>query len=271
MTVTFDTPEMRASVMDRQQHRASVVQRLMSFGGKQAGNDEIVILDMSYWQDHNKIDYDLLSENIDGVILRGTYGIWKDTRFDIHYDNFHKRKVPLGSYAYLIGNKTGQEQANAFYEAVGNRKLSLGIWSDIEDRRPGTALSRYVADKFMGYADYMFETTADVYTGPYAWQAIMKTGGHSHRKLWIGNYLVNTPALPVGGDWTTWWLWQYTDRGRHAGYGSGLDTNKFNGTNNEYWAWTSSETPDPITDKEKLNIVYNWYEKYHKQLEGMVK
>lgn len=270
MTVIYDTPQMLASRMDRHQHRASPIMRLMSFGSK-AGNENITILDMSYWVNHEWVDYDLLAANIDGVILRGVYGVWKDTRFDIHYDNFYKRDVPLGSYAYLIGNKTGEEQAEAFYEAVGQRELPLGIWSDIEDRRPGTALKRYVADQQLSHADAMFDTTADIYTGPYAWKEIMKSGGHSHRKLWIANYLVNSPALPIGGDWTTWWLWQFTDREKHPGYKSGLDTNKFNGTDQDYWNWVDKAVPSPVTPNEKLNKVYEWWEEYHDRLENMVK
>lgn len=270
MTIIYDTPEMLASKMDRQQHRASLLMRLMTTG-PMAGNDNIVVLDMSYWINHELIDYGLLAENVHGVILRGVYGIWKDTRFDIHYNNLYKRNIPIGVYAYLIGNKTGEEQANALYNAVDQRELPMGIWSDIEDQRQGTKLTRPVAEQFMAYADDMFDTITDIYTGPYAWSAIMKTGGHSYRKLWLANYLVNSPRMPIGGDWTSWWLWQYTDRGRYPGYKSGLDASKWHGTDLEYYDWVNKSSPTPLTAEQKLDTVYKWWEEYHTEIENVVK
>ena len=122
----IDTPEMLGSQMDRQQHRTNIFNRLKSYGAM-AGNDDIVIIDLSYWQDHTKIDYNELSKHVDGVILRGTYAIQKDTRFDIHYDNFYNRGIPIGSYPYLVGNQTAADQAEAFYEAVGGREWRFRV------------------------------------------------------------------------------------------------------------------------------------------------
>ena len=251
----YDTPEMLASTMYRQQHRANLFRSALGLGAALQGNKDIVVLDMSYWQVDTKINYDLLAANIDGVILRGVYGIWKDTRFDIHYKNFHDRGVPIGTYGYLIGNKTGKSQARALRDAVADKELLLEIWADIEDRRLGTKLSRFVADQFVEEADKLFGKTTNDYTGPYAWKEIMKYGGHSHRKLWIANYGVSSPRMPIGGDGVTWWLWQYTDRGRHPGYLSSLDTNKFNGTNAKWTSWVGGEVEQPLTLKSlKLEV-----------------
>jgi hypothetical protein len=41
------------------------------------------IVDISYWQ--QGIDYDKFADDISGAILRGAYGIWKDTMFETHY------------------------------------------------------------------------------------------------------------------------------------------------------------------------------------------
>lgn len=243
----FNTPEMLNSRMDRQQHRVNIFKQLTAFGAV-AGNKDIAVIDMSYWQDHTRIDYDKLCEQVDGVILRGTYSIWKDTRFDIHYENFSKRGLPIGSYPYLVGNQTPQAQANAFYNAVGGKELKLGVWADIEDRRPETKLNRYTADKFMGLTDDMFNRRTEVYTGVWAWYEIMRTGGHSHRLLWIANYYVNEPAMPKGGDWLTWWLWQHTDRARYNGYYGNVDSSKFNGTNAEFEKWAEEEQEEEPTN-----------------------
>lgn len=243
----YDTPEMLNSVMERQQHRAGLLRSTFSFGSK-AGNDEIVVLDISYWQDHNRIDYGLMADAIDGVVLRGAYGIWKDTRFDIHYNEFYKRNVPIGSYSYIIGNLSGQDQAEAFYRAVGDRELRLGVYADVEDKRPGTALSRVVADRFIRDIDALFKEKSRIYTGPYAWRDIMGNNYsvHSHRFLWVANYLVNNPMLPIGGGWKEPNLWQWTEHGRLPGYHSNLDLNRWFGTTKEYWAHVGEVTPPPV-------------------------
>ena len=262
---TFDTPEMLASQMERQQHRAKFLQSALSFGAM-AGNDDLVILDISYWQDHTKINYDLLSLNIDGVILRGTYGIWKDTRFDIHYDNFHKRGVPVGAYAYLIGNQTGTAQADAFWNAVGSKVLKLEVYADVEDTRPDTRLNRFVTDQFIGEVDKRFKLLTSIYTGPYAWRSIMgwTYEAHKHRKLWIANYQVLKPMLPLGGGWTDWWLWQHTDKGTRPGYNSSLDLNRFNGTKVQYQNWVNKVVPpDPLTIGEKVDRLWKAHPELH--------
>jgi len=254
----YDTPEMLASTMERQQHRANLFRSVFSIGSM-AGNDDLVILDISYWQDHARIDYDMLSENIDGVILRGTYGIWKDTRFDVHYDNFHKRGVPVGSYAYLIGNHTGQAQADAFFKAVGDRELRLEVYADVEDQRETTKLNRAVTDQFIGVTDNRFKLLTSIYTGPYAWRGIMgwTYDAHKHRRLWIANYMVNNPMLPLGGGWIDWWLWQYTEKGVLPGYHSSLDLNRFNGTTQEYKSWVGKTTPiEPPQEGGMYTLVF---------------
>ena len=246
----IDTPEMLMSQMERGQHRAGMLRSALSFGSK-AGNDELCIIDVSYWQDHNRIDYDLLSKNIHGVILRGSYGIWKDTRFDIHYDEFYKRGVPIGSYCYIIGNLSGRDQAEAFHAAVGKRELRLKVYADIEDQRPNTALTRDVSDRFVRDTDALFNLQSRIYTGPYAWRAIMghNNTSYSNRFLWVANYMVNNPMLPIGGGWTQPNLWQWTEHGRLPGYHSNLDLNRWFGTTEEYWA-DVGETSPPVIDPD---------------------
>lgn len=253
--IVYDTAEMRASVMDREQHRANVFLRMLSFGAM-AGNDEIVVLDMSYWQDHTRINYDQLCANVHGFILRGTYGIWKDTRVDIHYKEIHQRGKPTGFYPYLVGNQTADAQLNAFYDAIADKERKLGIWADVEDRRAGTALTRPVVDSFLAKSDTRFGERTEIYTGPYAWKEIMKGGGHGHRRLWIANYGVNTPAMPIGGDWTNWWLWQYTSSGRQPGYYGNLDTNRFYGTKEQWDKWVKGEASSPLTREEQHDLMW---------------
>ena len=263
----YDTPEMLNSKMERQQHRGNLFMRASQFGSSMAGNDELVILDISYWQDHRLINYDELCKHIDGVILRVTYGIWEDTRFKIHYDEFNKRGTPIGGYAYLIGNQTALAQANAFYKATDGRPFKVGSVADIEDQRTDTKLTRTVADGWIANTDKLMKELTKIYTGPYAWRAIM---GHNYtvhrrRKLWIANYGVMKPMMPIGGGWgdDDWWAWQRTDKGNLPGYRSSLDLNRYNGTTAQWLAEVGAQVVVPITTDEMARRLWEAHPELH--------
>lgn len=224
------------------------------------------IVDISYWQ--NSVNYPILAQHIDGVILRAAYGIWKDTKFDEHYEQFRKLRVPIGCYHYIIGSQSAKEQARVFAEVVNQKKhqvedlgngygsvshgFPLEYWDDVEDTRPATAINRNLVLEYHNRVEELIEEEMGVYTSASKWDAIMGTPALSSRKLWIANYRVPVPAMPKTGGWSTWWLWQYTDRESFPGYGGGLDANKFNGSMSQYYEWAGIDGEPP----EPENITY---------------
>lgn len=192
------------------------------------------IVDISYWQ--QGIDYDKFAASISGAILRGAYGVWKDTWFETHYSELSKRGVPIGSYHYVIGNYSGKQQAQIFYDIVKDKELKLGLWNDVEDRRDGTALSSSVVIDYHTNIESLYGKKVGIYTGVYCWYEIMldKSKLFGDRDLWIAHYGVIEPSLPRSGGWTKWLLWQYTSSGRFDGYYGNVDSNNFNGTEEEY-------------------------------------
>lgn len=272
----IDTEAMRNSVMDRGQHAIkqtglfgflNTTDLIKSIGAGlglfsvstgMAGNDDLVILDMSYWQDDARIDYELLSQHIDGVILRAVYGIWEDTRFKIHYRNFKQYGVPLGAYDYFIGNYSGHQQAEVFKSVVDGLELKLGYWADVEDQREGTALTRTVVDDFISRGDSILPQKLDIYTGPYCWTAIMGTkGGYGDRKLWLANYGVLSPRMPINSEWADWWIWQYTDKEYHDGYYSTIDTNRYHYSTEMYKDWVGEESqPEPLPEPSPEDVLF---------------
>ena len=88
------------------------------------------IIDISGWQLPSEMDYDTLSQQVNGVIVRVQYGIsmkkknnaafqnGKDKAMDTHIQEFQKRNVPVAVYAYVNGKseKEMREEANEFYE-----------------------------------------------------------------------------------------------------------------------------------------------------------
>ena len=198
------------------------------------------IIDISFYQRPDAINYDLLAEQVSGVILRAAYSIWKDTTFDRHYAEFTARGVPCGAYHYIIGSQSMQAQADAFNAAVGSKDMRLGCWIDVEDTREGTRLSR---QNVLEYA--ALQPDMGIYTSKGAWAAIMGGIYLNDRKLWVAHYTTNAyPLMPTG--WDNWWLWQFTSSGRLAGYAGNLDTNRFNGDDADFAEWAGDlPIPEP--------------------------
>lgn len=216
------------------------------------------IIDISYYQPPSALDYDLIAQNVSGVILRACYGIWKDTAFERHYQEFTSRGVPVGAYHYIIGSVGIQEQADAFNLAVGLKDMRLGCWIDVEDRRAGTRIYR---QQVLDYA--ALQPDMGVYTSKSAWQEIMGGIYLNDRKLWVAHYTSNPyPLLPTG--WDSWWLWQFTSTGRLPGYAGNLDCNRFYGDDADFAAWIGIELPEEPEPEPKLfdARVYSWATPY---------
>jgi len=217
------------------------------------------IIDISYWQQPNLIDYDKLAGGISGAILRGAYGIWKDTAFETHYKELHKRGVPLGCYHYIIGNYTGTAQADIFNQVVAGKELKLGLWDDVEDRRALTGLTKSVVHEYHSSIELLTRRKVGIYTGAFAWVEIMGSDGdrYADRPLWIASYsdqLYMENNIKKLLPWNTWTFWQYSDSGTFDGYFSGVDCNLFNGTEEEYRKLFNigDVVPEPPTNDVKL-------------------
>jgi GH25 family lysozyme M1 (1,4-beta-N-acetylmuramidase) len=218
----------------------------------------ITVIDCSYWQ--QGVNYPILAKNIDGVILRAAYGIWKDTMFDEHYQQFSMLGIPIGCYHYIIGNQLAEKQARVFADIVNQKKneyadleefggqaFPLEYWNDVEDTRPGTAINKNLVLEYHNRVEELLEEKMHVYSSASKWDTIMRSPALSSRKLWVANYGVSVPAMPKTGGWPTWWLWQYTSGERLPGYSGSLDANKFNGSTSQYYEWIeySGIPPEP--------------------------
>ena len=200
------------------------------------------IIDISYWQAPNKINYDLLASQVSGVILRACYGTNKDTAFDRHYAEFTARGVPIGAYHYIIGNADIPRQVVAYNAAVGEKDLRLGGWMDVEDTRSGTRLYR---QNVLDYA--ALQPDMGLYTSKNAWNLIMGGAYLTSRKLWVAHWTTNIyPLIPTG--WNNWWLWQYSSTGRLPGYSGNLDMSRFYGDEADFAEWLGEEAPAPLAE-----------------------
>ena len=195
------------------------------------------IIDVSGWQLPNEIDYDTLSQNISGAIVRvyggsqiskdsnAAYTTGIDKSFKTHIKEFQKRNVPVAVYSYALGKsvKEMKNEARTFYENASPYKPTF-YWIDVEE-----------------------VTMSDMNKGVQAFLSELKRLGAEKVGIYIGTYFMTEQEISVDGFDAVWIptygsdsgyydaapqtdldydLHQYTSQGHLGGFDSALDLNQ---------------------------------------------
>ncbi|MBT0897360.1 Glycosyl hydrolases family 25 [Streptococcus infantarius subsp. infantarius] len=195
------------------------------------------IIDVSGWQLPNEIDYDTLSQNISGAIVRvyggsqiskdsnAAYTTGIDKSFKTHIKEFQKRNVPVAVYSYALGKsvKEMKNEARTFYENASPYKPTF-YWIDVEEA-----------------------TMSDMNKGVQAFLSELKRLGAEKVGIYIGTYFMTEQEISVEGFDAVWIpaygsdsgyydaapqtdldydLHQYTSQGYLGGFDSALDLNQ---------------------------------------------
>ena len=189
-----------------------------------------LILDISQWQDPELMDFDLISDQVSGVIMRiGTSdrvtgsGYFKDEHFERFYEEFTSRNIPVGGYWYSIAanQQEGIGEANQVLKHIQNKKFNLPIYWDTEnDTFQKDVSANLLTDAALGFITTL--ETQGIYTGIYgsAWWLNNKIEMDrlTDYPVWVANYKTNYPAYD-----REYGLWQFTNEARLAGYPHNLD------------------------------------------------
>ncbi|HFI0040264.1 TPA: glycoside hydrolase family 25 protein [Streptococcus suis] len=194
------------------------------------------IIDVSAWQRPSEIDYDTLSQNISGAIVRIQSGSHTknenaasdknglDKAFDTHIKEFQARNIPVAVYAYVTGKsiENMKEEARSFYKASSKYNPTY-YWLDVEEK-----------------------TMADMNAGVEAFRKELETLGAKNIGIYIGTYFMEDHSINVDKFDALWIptygtdsgyynaapntdldydLHQYTSRGYLNGFGHHLDLN----------------------------------------------
>ncbi|HEM3683994.1 TPA: glycoside hydrolase family 25 protein [Streptococcus suis] len=194
------------------------------------------IIDVSAWQRPSEIDYDTLSQNISGAIIRIQSGSHTknentasdqnglDKSFDTHIKEFQARNIPVAVYAYVTGNsiENMKEEARSFYKAA-NKYNPTFYWLDVEE---------YTMD--------------NMNAGVEAFRKELETLGAKNIGIYIGTYFMEDHSInvdkfdaiwiPTYGDDSGYYnaapntdldydLHQYTSQGYVNGFEHYLDLN----------------------------------------------
>lgn len=206
----------------------------------------IKIIDLSYHQRPESINYDELAKQADGFILRASYGIgvpgkWQgtDPAFNKHYEELCvKRGKPCGAYHYIVAYESISDQVTVMKNAVAGKKLRLGMWCDVELEKGADPLKAEHVIAYMTEAEARIGKFEGIYNGHWCWMDIMgeHEAAYSHKKLWMSVYTAS-PDNYIPHGWDKWWLWQYTSLARLPGYYGNLDVSYFYGDRQAFDNW----------------------------------
>lgn len=195
------------------------------------------IIDVSGWQLPEEIDYDTLSHNISGAIVRVyggsqitahnnaafTTGI--DKSFKKHIKEFQKRDVPVAVYSYALGRsaKEMREEARAFYKYAAPFNPTY-YWIDVEevtmkDMNKGVKAFREELKK-------LGAENIGLYIGTY-FMAEQEISAKGFDAIWIPTYGSDSGYYEAAPNTTLDYdLHQYTSQGYINGFNHPLDLNQ---------------------------------------------
>ena len=213
-----------------------------------------MIIDISEWQEPHKINYDVLCKQVTGVIIRVQYGSnYVDKHYKTHINEFTKRGVPFGVYAWVRGssNSDMEKEATDFYNRVAEYKPQFW-WLDIEEK-----------------------SMKDMRTGCEKYRMKLKSLGAKKVGCYIANHLYkefNIDVSKFDGVWIPTYgknnglyegskptatseydIHQYTSEGKLNGYNGALDLNRIVRKGFDYF-FKQNGTSNVVSGGGKLKV-----------------
>ena len=194
------------------------------------------IVDVSGWQRPSEINYDTLSQNISGAIVRVHYGGQVSEENDAAYKNgvdkvykehiteFQKRNIPVAVYAYVAGKNVEEMEkaAEVFYNASSPYNPSY-YWLDVEEKSMPD-MNKGV-EAFRAKLASLGAKNIGIYVGVYFMEE-HSISTENFSAIWIPYYGTNSgyynsaPNTDLDYD-----LHQYTSHGNLGGFEHHLDLN----------------------------------------------
>jgi len=237
---------------------AGIVRRLLSslLGDSQPSYD--ILPDISHWT--GVVDMDVMATKTDAVIIKCLDGTIQSRYFVENYTGAKAKGIKVSAYQWLYpGNKVSiRQQAQKLTDLLQQYPVDFGPFIDFEWTTYGGQPANPGASDLYGMLEYFNELNGyypGIYTAKGYWDQYGNNESYwKDKTLWVANYGVSSPAIPL--PWTTWTLWQYTSAGPAQEYGvdpdfqKGIDLNHFNGTREEYLAFINKEGgPEPPPDQ----------------------
>lgn len=156
--------------------------------------------------------------------------------------------MAVGSYHKARPAMDPAMQAHAFasrLQSVGGPQLPPVLDLETDEGRSPEELIGWTR-VFLDTLRHLTGRTPIIYTYRYFWLDRMgNTAQFAEYPLWLAEYGVSEPTLPVIGGWSEWLLWQRADNGAVPGFSDAVDLNVFAGSREELGAWLGPAAPEP--------------------------
>ena len=154
-------------------------------------------------------------------------GDFRDSLFQINWEEAHKAGLICGAYHFYIPETPPEAQAQNFIFNVQMNKGDLPPVLDFErmGQVPREQMIQYL-QIWLDLVEKNYGIKPIIYTNLKLYYRII-AGRFDDYNIWIARYSNKAPTLPLKQDWT---FWQYGNRGVLDGIKTQVDFNVFNGT-----------------------------------------
>lgn len=178
-------------------------------------------VDVSHWE--GRINWEVAAQYVQFAILKCTEAAtYTDPTYSVNKQGCIDNGISHGAYHFFRTNVDPIAQAQLFYDKVGPDMKFL--CADVETVDGGDL--KLNLRKFMDKLESLAGVTPYIYTSPGFWNAygIQDPIWCQHFGLWVAHWTAGlAPLLPH--EWSSWVVWQYTDRGSIPGIITYVDMN----------------------------------------------
>lgn len=171
------------------------------------------------------------ADGVEFVWIKASEGAsFKDKNFQTNHENASQAGVMTGAYHFFRFDKDGVEQALNLLDAVGDRKLDMGIAIDIESSgNPAGIDLQTVKDRIATMVEYLNlrGLAPTLYCNKKDYFRFLEDS-FPGQSLWI----CALSEDQIASDWS---FWQYSHNGSVSGIDGDVDFNVFGGSRKD-WA-----------------------------------
>lgn len=181
---------------------------------------------------HNgEIDFRKVKDSgLEFVFIKASEGKdFKDKQFQKNYRTAGRAGLKRGAYHFFRFDKDGVDQAVNFIQAVGKRKLELGLVIDIESEgNPEGYDGEKIREQLQSMIDFLnlLGYRVTLYTNVSGYEKYL-LNTFAGQPLWICSF----SSTPFDAEWT---FWQYDHHGKVPGIEGDVDLNAFSGSKEEW-------------------------------------
>jgi GH25 family lysozyme M1 (1,4-beta-N-acetylmuramidase) len=218
-----------------------------------------VCIDISHWQDFPDFD-EVAQAGVLGVIHKATEGTgYVDPNRAANLSNAKRAGLAIATYHWI---------------KPGNAKAQMNFYLDtIEPERGERVVIDYEEDgcsldDLHEAVQTLLDAKLDLKITVYSGHLLKEQLGDDtddflaeNTDLWLAQYTSNEDDISwPDGTYDEWTLWQYSESGSLPGiYGSAVDMNNFNGSDEEFLLWISpgeDGPPEPPTPPDQGDTVF---------------